>query len=308
MGSIAITPDFLRDPIGADCPVEAYHKSSLCTLTVAGLNFDGSCEVIAETQQPRVTFHLLAKRHGQIIFTAEHCSMTLEALSNNAAEKSKVAIRIDLVPSKEPIMPSSNRDGPLNPEKGAKWVQLNSLEWTGQKVVICVSIGKNHPSNIGNIVSWMQNLVNFVRYNVRNEGPRKSHWFARMNEVIPGTNRRPLMPWLFPKSQSAKNMQYGRLSIRDAFFVDDNDRRGFLLEATRNERAAQLHAITKVFNLENFHKAYFQYKKANNSWNVHVNVMANPAPVIAEFMDVKFALRPQDDHVLTERELNMRVS
>lgn len=64
--ALAITPDFLRDPIGADCLVEVLHKSSLYTLTVAGLDFNGSYEIIADTQQPYLALNLLAKRRSQI--------------------------------------------------------------------------------------------------------------------------------------------------------------------------------------------------------------------------------------------------
>ncbi|KAJ6137882.1 hypothetical protein N7471_004368 [Penicillium samsonianum] len=49
-------------------------------------------------------------------------------------------------------------------------------------------------------------------------------------------------------------------SPRDPFFMDEQDRRGYLLEAIRDERAEQLRAICDVFNLDRVHSASFQHQ------------------------------------------------
>lgn len=291
-------PPFLTNPIGGDCPSDlekAFRRDQPSRLTF-GKTVLGVCQFRMDSQQPRLDFFLQGFKQGRIIFTAENCDISIyfhQSDAENAIQQYRHALQewpkddqelivFKIVPSRRPVMPATVRTKPSDKDVASDWQNLGSadLDWEGKTVMIWMARPKKLREETVKLVSWMRNYIAIVR----NDGNPESHWFSQRNKVNEETHRRPPMPWL--KDDKDRCLE---LVPRDPFFIDDRDRRGYLLDGIENERAEQLKLIYSVFSLAKIHEAVFVKKEAAK-WFVHVKVSGEIKPQVTEMTKIQFAL------------------
>ncbi|RHZ74961.1 hypothetical protein CDV55_109139 [Aspergillus turcosus] len=181
---------------------------------------------------------------------------------------------------------------------GSYWTQpLESFPWiAGAEGIFILQKFDTNFKTVPDTIQWLTVLGDLCVKDC-GDAPGKAFWWYRRNAPKDGEGRSPPMPWLFKKDEDPSNRQYTQLDPHDAYFIDDDDRRYRLVEASRIEKDTQYRLVAHVFDPSRRHRAWYtpaQTKTLQHSFFVHIKLQAEDGetevnvPQLAEMTEVKF--------------------
>ncbi|KAJ5744729.1 hypothetical protein N7533_009599 [Penicillium manginii] len=204
-----------------------------------------------------------------------------------------------LSPSESPVFA-----GPSWELKGAQlatWKKLKDIKWAGKTVYIWTAFPNKCRHDFEGIKSHMTNLVGHIRKSLQANGKMRSFWYAEQNPLPESSKapRRPMMPWLFDDD--------GQYQIWDTyfdFFLDEEDHRSRLVEATIIEQNVQWTTYDEVFCESKTHDVILERPTSGEAyWKLHVWMNADPKPAPPETIEAKFEVNVANSALPKARKL-----
>ena len=312
MAPPANVPDFLSGPLGGDYPKELHNqlkRTRFCTLSIGDNKeyIHVSMRVRLDSQQPCLDVQF-GKVH--VVFPATRTKMKLvikgdssqydsfiQARQRDAVRELKKDYQVclfELSLSDNPVFAGPSWE--LEGEQLASWNKLKAIQWAGKQAYIWTTFPNNCLGDFCKIQTHMDKLVALVRKNLGADSKMPSFWYAEQNPLpaLAMAPRRPMMPWLFDA-----NNQYQAWETTFDFFLDEQDHRSRLVEATIVEQHVQWTTYNDIFCEGKTHDVILEHAVPNEAyWKLHIWMNADPKPAPPETIEAKFqvnvASSPED--------------